>query len=326
MKPHDMAKMSAVRPRSLICVFLMLLLSLFLLNCGGGGGDGDGGGGGTTLTPAAVDDTTAAEVVSMAFASAPLMDLDEEFDTLSVSSGTRSSLKIADWALRRAKEEIFSAVPYQVASSASESENCTTGNMTMNISWDGPQNATDCSQISNVNASMQFNQCSESGTYLNGTIYLHISGNLCNPSAMSMDFVNATIQNGGVNARMNSFSIDFSMSDDTTSATFNGDVSGSAGGVSEAMNFSDFNITGKETSGGESTTISGAISGSCFNGWVTLATVEPVISPYYGSCPTSGQVTVSGSGEVTVTFHSDYSATVGDTEYASCEDLPKTCQ
>jgi hypothetical protein len=77
MKQNYMVKMKAVRPRSLIRVFLMLLLSLSLLNCGGGGGDGDGGGGGTTLTPTAVDDTTAAEVVSMAFASAPLMDLDE---------------------------------------------------------------------------------------------------------------------------------------------------------------------------------------------------------------------------------------------------------
>ena len=324
MRQHEKMTMKVNNHRPLIPVFFMLLLSLVLLNCGGGGDGGDGGG--TTLTPAAVDDTTAAEVLSMAFASAPLMDLNEEFDTFSVSSDTRPTLKIADWALRRAKEEIFSAAPYQVASSVSESENCSTGNMTMDMTWDGPQNATDCSQISNVNASMQFNQCSESGIYINGTITLFISGNLCNPSAMSMDFVNATIQNGDVNARMNRFSIDFSMSGDTVSATFNGDVSGSAGGVSEAMKFSNFNITDTETDEGESTTISGAISGSCFNGWVTLATVAPVLWPHSGSCPTSGQVTVSGDDDVTATFHSDYSVTVGEAEYTSCENLPQACQ
>ena len=325
MKQHDSVVTKANKHRSLIRIFLILFLSLFLLNCGGGG-DGGGVGGGNTLTPAAVDDTTGAEVVSMAFAAVPLMDLDEEFDTFSASSDTRPSQKIADWALRRVKEEIFSAAPYQAAGSASESEDCSSGNMTMNITWDGPETTTDCSQVSNVNATIQFNQCSESGTYINGTIYLHISGNLCNPSAMSMDFVNATIQSGDVNASMNSFSIDFSIGGDTTSATFNGDVSGSTGGVSDAMNFSNFNITNTETDEGDSATISGAISGSCFNGWVTFATIEPVFTPYYGYCPTSGQVTVSGDGEVTVTFNSDYSVRVGNTKYASCENLPQTCQ
>jgi hypothetical protein len=116
------------------------------------------------------------------------------------------------------------------------------------------------------------------------------------------------------------------MSGDTTSATFNGDVSGSTGGVSDAMNFSNFNITNTETSEGDSATVSGAISGSCFTGWVTFATIEPVFTPYYADCPTAGQVTLSGDGEVTVTFNSDYSVTVGDTEYASCENLPQTCQ
>lgn len=130
----------------------------------------------------------------------------------------------------------------------------------------------------------------------------------------------------GVNASMNSFSIDFSMSGDTTSATFNGDVSGSTSGVSGAMNFSNFKITDTETSGGDSATISGSISGSCFNGWVTFATIEPVFTPYYGYCPTSGQMTVAGDGEVTVTFNSDFSVTVGETEYASCENLPQTRQ
>lgn len=304
----------------------MIIAMICILSCGGGGGgDGDGGGG-TTLTPAAVDDTTAAEAVSMASAAVPLMALDEEFGTLSASSDTKPSQKIADWALRRVKEEIFSAALYQAAGSASESENCTTGNMTMDIIWDGPETVTDCSQASNVNATIQFNQCRESGTYFNGTIYLHISGNLCNPSAMSMDFDNVNIQSGDVNASMNSFSIDFSMSGETTSATFNGDVSGSTGGVSDAMNFSNFNITDTETSEGDSATISGAISGSCFTGWVTFATLEPVFTPYHSDCPTSGQVTVSGDVEVTVTFNSDYSVTVGDTEYASCENLPQTCQ
>ena len=292
---------------------------------GCGGGDG-GGGGGTTLTPAKVDDKTAAEAVAIAFAAGPLMDLNEEFDTFSASSDTRQSQKITDWALGRVKEGIFSTAPYQAKGSGSESDNCGTGNMTMNITWDGPQTATDCSQVSNVNATLQYNQCSESGSYINGTIYLHIPGNLCNPSAMSIDFVNATIQNGDVNTSMNSFSIDFSMSGNTASATLNGDLSGSTGGVSAVINFSNFNITDTETSGGDSATISGAISGSCFNGWVTFTTIEPVYTPYDGYCPTSGQVTVSGDGEVTVTFNSDYSVTVGDTEYASCENLPQTCQ
>ena len=43
---------------------------------------------------------------------------------------------------------------------------------------------------------------------------------------------------------------------DTISATFNGDVSGSTGGVSDAMNFSNFIITNTEASGGDSATIS----------------------------------------------------------------------
>jgi hypothetical protein len=141
-----------------------------------------------------------------------------------------------------------------------------------------------------------------------------------------MDFDDVTLQSGDINASMNSFSIDFSMSGDTTSATFNGDVSGSTGGVSDAMNFSNFNITDTETSEGNSTTISGAISGGCFNGWVTFATIASVFTPYDGYCPTSGQLTVSGDGKVTVTFNSDDSVTVGETEYPSCENLPQTCQ
>jgi hypothetical protein len=302
----------------------MLIAMICILSCGGS--DGDDGSGETTLTPAAVDDTTAAEAVSMAFAAEPLMSLDDDFEILSASSDTRPSIKIADWAFRRVKEEIFSTGFYKAAGSVSESENCTTGNITMNITWDGPETVTDCSQASNVNATLQFNQCSESGTYIDGKIDLHIPGNLCNPSAMSMDFVNVTIQGDDVNARMNSFSIDFSMSGDTTSATFNGDVSGNTGGVSDAMNFSNFNITNTETSEGDSATVSGAIGGSCFTGWVTFTTIVPVITPNYADCPTAGQVTLSGDGEVTVTFNSDYSVTVGETEYASCENLPQTCQ
>lgn len=317
----------------------MIIAMICILSCGGGGG---GGGGGTTLTPASVDNTTAAEAVSMVSAAAPLMALDEEFGTLSglsdtepnqkiavwaLSSNTNPSQKIADWVLSRVEEKIFSTALYQAAGRASESENCSTGNMIMDITWDGPETVVDCSQASNVNATIQFNQCSEGGSYFNGRIYLHISGNLCNPSAMSMDFDNVNIQSGEINASMNSFSIDFSMSGDTTSATFNGDVSsGSTGGVSDAMNFSNFNITDTETFEGDSATISGAISGSCFSGWVTFATSEPVFTPYYSDCPASGQVTVSGDGEVTVTFNSDYSVTVGDTEYASCDNLPQTCQ
>jgi hypothetical protein len=308
-----------------ILIVVGMLFSIAIIACGGGS-DGDGGGG-NTLTPAAVDDTTAAEAVSMATAAAPLMALDEEFEILSASSDTEPSQKVADWVLRRVKEEIFSTALYQAAGSASESENCTTGNMTMNITWDGPDAVTDCSQASNVNATIQFNQCSEEGgSYIDGTIYLHISGNMCNPSTMSMDFDNVNIQSDDVNASMNSFSIDFSMSGDTTSATFNGDVSGSSDGVSHAMNFSNFKITDTETSEGNSAIISGAISGGCFTGWLTFATIEPVLTPYYGNCPTSGQVTLSGDGEVTVIFNSDSSIIVGDTVYASCEDLPQTCQ
>jgi hypothetical protein len=305
---------------------LIVVTAMVAIVCACGGGGGGDGGGGTTLPSAAVDDATAAEAISMAFAAGPLMDLDGEFDTFSASSDTKPSQKLADWTLKRVKEEIFSAAPYQAAGSASESENCITGNMTMNITWDGPQDATDCSQISNVNATLQFNQCGESDTYINGTMYLQIPGNMCNPSAMSMDFVNVTIQSGDVNARMNSFSIDFSMNGGTTSATFNGDVSGTAGGVSDAMNFSDFNITDTVTTEGNSATVNGAISSSCFSGWVTFGTIEPVFTPNYGNCPTSGQVTISGDGKVTVIFNNDYSVTVGDTEYASCENLPQTCQ
>jgi hypothetical protein len=299
----------------------MLIAMICILSCGGSG-DGDG----ITLTPAAVDDTSAAEAVSMAFAAGPLMDLDDELEILSASSDTRAGLKIADWLLRRVKEEIFSAGLYKAAGSVSESEDCTTGNMTMDISWDGPETATDCYQVSNVNATIHYNRCSESDAYIDGTIYLDIQGNLCNISEMSMNFVNVSIQSGDVNATMNNFSIDFSMNGDSTSATFNGDVSGSTGGVSDAMSFSNFNITVSETTEGDSATASGAISGSCFTGWVTFATLSPVFTPYNDDCPTSGQMTLSGNGNVTVTFNSDAIVTVGDTEYSSCENLPQTCQ
>jgi len=310
-----------------IKLLAIVVATLFVLSCSDSGGGGSDGG---TLTPATVDESTAAKSVSMVLAATPLMDLSEDYSILSISGVNDPNKNIAAWVLDRVRDEILSTGRLHPAGSETYTDNCDSGSMTMKITWDGSDTIADCSQVSDVEATMQFDQCQSidayTDTYTNGTIHLSIPGNLCDPSEISMDFTNVTIQSEEVNINANNFSLDFFISGDTTTVTFDGDLSVSSDGVSEAMNFIDFVFTDTETYTGNSTRINGFISSSCFSGWVTFTTIEPVVTSYSDDCPTSGQVKVSGTGEITVTFNTDGSVTVGTLEYPSCLDLPQTCQ
>lgn len=105
------------------------------------------------------------------------------------------------------------------------------------------------------------------------------------------------------------FSISFSNpSSGTKQYTLNGKATYWETGIPSTwvMSYSNYVMTEAESSSGTTRTFNGDISmqTTCLTGKLTVKTVTPVFTPKYGSCPTSGKISATGSGAAEVVYTS----------------------
>jgi hypothetical protein len=316
--------------------FGLTTIALLLFSCGGGGGGG-GDGGGSDLTPASIDSEALAQSTAMALGAGELVDLNQTFSPLSVPGEPADRLDVAARVLREVMPRLLrQSEAYQSAGSGREADGCANGgSVAMDATWDGPDNAQDCSQLVNLNANLIFNACAEGDLYAHGRVRLRFTGNACEPAAMKMEFANLTIEDNaaGMSAEIQNLEMNFTNITWANgeirrmTVTLNGDVSGIMNRAAYKAQYKNYRMALILSNSGDTmqVTVSGSLTGACLDGWVTLTTIEPIVIPVYEECPISGVLRISGNDSGTVTFE-DPGVTVNFknqiTHYAVCADLP----
>jgi hypothetical protein len=314
--------------------------ALLALSCSGGGGGG--GGGDTTLTPASLDQTSAAAVTVMAMSSGNISDFAQGFsDDIIRSAGPEAANpypSLGAWALAKVREAIEAGevVDESDASRYGSGDSgwldCTDGGkIRVSGSWTGP-NTTDLCEVSDAEFTIQLSNCTESGETMSGTITLGMAGNLCSPTGLSFGF--ADFSYSGSTIQMSSSDFEMEMTnlqwygDDLTAVTttMDGDISVMAFDMAFDHYVETLSVDGSVVT----VTVNGSITGGCLDGWVSLSTVEPILIDIASDCPHAGHVEIAGAGDtvIDVIFNSDGSMEIGDRSYASCDDssLPDACQ
>ncbi|MFO7646070.1 MAG: hypothetical protein R6W95_16930 [Desulfosarcina sp.] len=313
----------------------VVVFAFVVLSCGGGGG---GGSAPTTLTPATITPESLAQSAAMALITGDLTDLNQTLSPLSSSGYQPLKADLAARMIDIVMDEIFRQ-PHilKPAGSVSESDTCSNGGtISISASWVGPDDdPVDCSEVTNLNATMTFSSCTEGGLFADGTVRLRFTGNACEPTAIAMEFANLTLEESVENMQisMNTFKMDiagmvWSLGEVTRmTATFNGDVSAILGDEAFDMQFSNYRygVQPSGSGGAYVVTVDGSLTGSCLDGWVTVSTLEALVVPLSNGCPVSGKLGISGTGQGTVTFTSpgvqvDWDGQI--TDYPTCDDLP----
>jgi hypothetical protein len=313
------------------------VFAFVVLSCGGGGGGG--GGAPTTLAPATITPESLAQSAAMALITGELTDLNQTLNPLSSSGYQPLKADLAARMVDLVMDEIFRRPPIlKPAGSGSESETCSNvGSISISASWVGPDDPLDCSEVTNLNATMTFSNCTEGGFSANGTVRLRFTGNACEPTAIAMEFANLTLdlEDGAENMtlimndfRMTIADMQWALGEVTRmTATFNGDVNAIWGDEVFDMQFSNYRYGMQLSGSGDAyvVTVAGSLTGSCLDGWVTVSTLEALVVPLSSTCPVSGKLGISGTGQGTVTFTSpgvqvDWEGQI--TDYPTCDDLP----
>lgn len=326
-----------------IMVFGILFGCALFLACGGSsGGDGDSSTVDTsTLT---VTEDNAQQIVSLAWVGESLGDLtgiSDDFTQLSVSGADRSAAKgLIPAILQRVEQELYAGKQgFQASGSVTDSGACPYGGtLSITLSWNGPQVASDCSDISDLSATMNLNDCGlDFDTEMSGSIVFSVSGSLCSPTGMSFVFSNFDMTVHSEQTAIHADSLQLSVSELTWSAggdylthariSINGDAQGSTGEDSYDARFDNYTqVIETQDDYHYTLSISGAVSGGCLGDqWVAVETLEDIEFTADGACPTAGIISVSGANEVLVTYNSDGSVDVGETHYDSCLLLNSEC-
>ena len=318
-------------------VLLMALSAAAFLVWSCGGSSGGGGTPSQQLTPANIDASSAAIVTGKAMSTGDISDFASRWTDViyseTAAQQAQPSKSLAAWVLDKVREGFVSGTiinENDLSRGAVENppEACgDSGTVSFTGTWTGADDAEPC-DISNATVTIRFANCVESGESANGTIVVHFSGNLCAPTAMSISFNGFSMVNSGMDVTADDF--DLSMTalqwsgDDIThmKVTLDGDIAVD----SYSMQFASYAVDITTSGSDQTITISGSLTGACLDGWVTFTTLEPVQASDSSECPFGGSVRISGSTDITVVFNSDGSLEVGDQHYASCEDLPDSCQ
>lgn len=356
----------------------LILGAVLLMTCGGGGG-GDGGGG--TPPPSATVNATTAPQISSSLGTV-ITAVDNVLLPLNINTGSGIS---SPKSLLRHARPLLGRKGTTLAGSDSWTEPCTNGgSVTVNASWDGPDDWESCDEVRSPRLEFIFAACQEDTETLDGTMVMSISGDLCDdtPSSYSITFSNARTQDtvGNIdltmNLTMNFSNVEYDANDYITSMneSVSGSIVGTNEGVDVNINYEDFSLscsgiqydaddnivkattvvngrfygtvegdqfdgqyddltcsvedTTVDSVSGALVSINGRHRGACMDGWVTFETLTPIFIPESSSCPTSGQVKISGNGQAMVTFNADGSVNidVGGSRllFANCDELP-TC-
>lgn len=295
-----------------------------------------------TMTPATMDQTTAETAAVMTMSTGAINDVSDTFvdEIRSAAPDTQPAKSLASWALARLRKEVLSRrvaneQDERRSGSNTESGSCDeAGTYTASVTWDGPDPLTDLCDASNITATSTFSNCQEFDESLNGVCTITLTGNLCAPSSTSFDFSNFSYAD--FETEIIALSMQMSLTEMEYSGevlthlttTFNGDIYLNTRDISLDMEFRQYAIDMSINGSDQTTTISGSFTGSCMDGWVTITTLDPILTNDSSECPVGGRVRLSGKSDIIVIFNSDGSMTVGEESFDSCEDenLPDECQ
>lgn len=237
---------SRLKGIKMISVSSMILLAMFLAACGGGGGEG---GGAVTQEPGTIDSSTAPQsasaigniITSVNGAVFPI--------SLDIGSGVYCPKTL----LRHAHDLIYSA--RQAKGTSSEKEDCPDGgSVTLTVSWEGPDEPADCSEVRNPRMEFSFASCQEGAETMNGTMGMYFVGDVCPesppPAALGMYFTNLRYQNPVEDSDFTlNLTMDFSdiQYDEYgymvgMSLLLDGSISGNFEGTSADLNYDDWTL------------------------------------------------------------------------------------
>ncbi len=211
---------------------------------------------------------------------------------------------------------------------------CTDGGTeSISMTWSGPDNPLDCTQMSNLSMTLTMVNCSELGETMNGTMTVTLPGSSCtlltgDPATMTM-VMDMTIDDGVSVLDFNNLSMGVSglvydQIGEITDMTVL--LHGTITEDQESVSFDDFYLALTFDSVNEQYLISmdGHIECPCVQGWLQITTVEDIVFPLGMTCPVGGLYTITGSnGDATISISPDTSIDIlidGDViqNYPSC--------
>lgn len=321
-------------------VLFTVLLTLALTACGGGGGGGgDGDGDGSVPT---IDKQISEKVVGITILSQGISDIGtkteiESTGTVAQRLKKTSSLNIAGRMLDIAKSKIPSFNgSLHITGTDSGQEYCSNGgSVSYSMSWDGPDYPQYCSDIKNLKANFTFQNCKEGTTTMNGSFLLTYSGDACSlPSAFTLTLSDFSLSDLSEELYFSCSYFQLAYTEVTWSGImithmkvkFNGDATASYKGDDYSVSYDNYYLVlDTDDSVNYEITVGGSLTGGCFDGWVTLETLEPILVNTYQECPIGGKIRIIGNGETVVQFNSDGSVDIDDTHYNSCQELDSEC-
>jgi len=177
---------------------------------------------------------------------------------------------------------------------------------------------------SETSATFTFNNCTESGITMNGTLSMTMNNDGTSGTLTYTNFSIIQDENNKVvyTSATAAFSFDSSYELINMTITINAYqvISG------ERTDFDNYRLTFVADSNyNVALTVNGSIRSDCLGGWVEITTNEAIQGNAYDDCPSAGQIVISGNASsLTVTFNADGSVDVSGAvtdHYDSCNDL-----
>lgn len=244
------------RTEVIVSILLIALFALMLVATGCGGGGGGGGDG--VAAPATIDSTTAPQIATGLGNIAASTQLTITTIGLNIGSGLYSPKTLLRHLDRLwTRQDVALDGTVQALGDDSATLPCADGGeVTINVTWDGPDNPIDCSEMNNVNMEFVYSDCQEGMDTLNGSMGFYVPGDSCTdtPSAFDISFTSFRYQNSSEGSDFTAnFTMVFSgpqydMNDYLVGGTvlFNGSMSGSMEGTPMNVTFDalDFAMAG----------------------------------------------------------------------------------
>ncbi len=321
---------------------MMICAALLLAACGGGGGGSNSPAAVAPTATLAIDDASAPKLVGVAMFGQSVGDSTGSTNILPFQTnegGSNFSSGLVQTIYNEAREQALSmALDFETAGSASGNDTCPYGGtLSGNLSWDGPNQISSCSDMVNLRGTMTMSNCGLTPSMtMNGRIDLSSDGSDCNPTAMKMTLTGFSVIDNSSNLSFSSQSLVLNVSDLTytsggeithSNSVITGDVSGTVDGMTYDADFYQLTqIVDTNDGFNFSLEISGMLRGGCLGEeWADIDTVQSITFSSVDTCPTAGELLLSGNGQMSVIFNADGSVTVGDTVYPSCDSVDTTC-
>jgi hypothetical protein len=228
-------------------------------------------------------------------------------------TGSKPIQRLISMGLSLARSRSFSDP--LAAASVAETVNCSDGGtIHLSMSWDGPDDPQDISEIVDVELHTTFNNCVEEDLILDGTMNMEIDGPLDEPTSLTMYFdMSYDEPPSDTDFNMDDFSITVSGEGldsydfENVSMMMDGSLSGSVYGESIDIGFDEYTINYEYDYDTVYLTFSGKVRPSCLNAWLTVVTASPIAIYIDDDCPSAGDIRLSSGGKtVRAVIQSDF--------------------